>query len=208
MRIEFLGTGGAITTPKPGCACRVCAEARVRGVPYSRTGPSVFIHGPDLLIDTPEESKYQLNRSAVGRINGCLYSHWHPDHTMGMRVWETRNMDFRNWPRQQQMTTMYFPQQVAVDLRQKIGLWANFEYLAGSGILELVELIDGDAITLEGVRIGPFRLAEDYVYAFLLEGGDKRVLIAPDELFGWDPPIDWRVWIWPCCPWVWPSSIR
>lgn len=54
MRIEFLGTGGAITTPRPGCACRVCAEARVKGVPYSRTGPSVFIHGPDVLIDTPE----------------------------------------------------------------------------------------------------------------------------------------------------------
>ena len=51
-----------------------------------------------------------------------------------------------------------------------------------------VELIDGDAITLEGVRISPFRLAEDYVYAFLFEGGDRRVLIAPDELFGWDPP--------------------
>ena len=50
------------------------------------TGPSVFVHGPDVLIDTPEESKYQLKCSGIERINGCLYSHWHADHTMGMRL--------------------------------------------------------------------------------------------------------------------------
>ena len=53
MQVEFLGAGGAITTPRPACTCRVCAEAREKGVPYSRTGPSLFVHGPDVLIDTP-----------------------------------------------------------------------------------------------------------------------------------------------------------
>ena len=41
------------------------------------------MHGPDVLIDTPEESKQQLNRSQVTRIAAGLYSHWHPDHTAG-----------------------------------------------------------------------------------------------------------------------------
>lgn len=99
MRIEILGSGSAITTPRPGCHCRVCSEARVRGIPYSRSGPSLFVHGPDVLIDTPEESKDQLNRSNISNLNACFFSHWHPDHVMGRRVWETQNADWRHWPR-------------------------------------------------------------------------------------------------------------
>ena len=53
MRVEVLGSGGATTTPRPGCVCRVCSQARVKGLPYTRTGPSVFVHGPNVLFDTP-----------------------------------------------------------------------------------------------------------------------------------------------------------
>ena len=88
MKVEILGSGGASATPRPGCACRVCVEARERGVPYSRMGPSLFVHGPNVLFDTPEESRLQLDRSTVTKIAACFYSHWHPDHTMGRRVWE------------------------------------------------------------------------------------------------------------------------
>ena len=38
MQVEILGSGGATAIPRPGCECRVCVEARERGVPYSRTG--------------------------------------------------------------------------------------------------------------------------------------------------------------------------
>ncbi len=31
-------------------------------------------------------------------------------------------------------------------------------------------------------------MAQDYVYAFLFQDGDKRLLIAPDELYQWQPP--------------------
>ena len=56
--------------------------------------------------------------------------------------------------------------------------------------VEIVELADGEEVVLDGVRVRPFRLAEDYVYAFLLEDGDRRVLIAMDELHGWAPPAE------------------
>jgi len=58
--------------------------------------------------------------------------------------------------------------------------------------VDVVELQDGESVTLGGVVIRPFRLAEDYVYGFVLEGDGKRVLICPDELFGWEPPEDVR----------------
>lgn len=188
MQIEFLGSGGATTIPRPGCTCRVCTEARRKGIPYSRSGPSVFVHGPDILIDTPEEIKVQLNRSRVRHIAAGIYSHWHPDHTMGRRVWEELNEDWRGWPPEVQSTPIYLPHQVAQDFRSRLGNWEHLAYLQHRGFVDLIELTDGDAVTLNGVRIEPFRLAEDYVYAFLLDDADHRVLIAPDELHGWTPP--------------------
>jgi phosphoribosyl 1,2-cyclic phosphate phosphodiesterase len=192
MQIEFLGSGGAITTPRPGCDCRLCVEAKAKGVPYSRGGPSVFIHGPNVLIDTPEEIKAALLRSRVTRIDAALYSHWHPDHVAGMRVWETMNGDWLNWPPHHRCTDIYLPQQVAQDFRHRLGAWEQFMYLQQFGVVRVVELVDGEAVALNGVRIRPFRPAEDYVYAFIFESGAARVLIAPDELYGWDPPADVR----------------
>jgi phosphoribosyl 1,2-cyclic phosphate phosphodiesterase len=181
MRVEFLGSGGAIPTPRPGCGCALCAEAGAKGVPYSRGGPSLFVHGPDVLIDTPEEIATLLNRSAVAEIAACFYSHWHPDHTMGRRVWETRNKDWRNWPPRNRTTTIYLPQQVAADVKTRLGTGDHLAYLARIGVVELVEVPDGATVAVGGATVRPFRLAEPYAYAFL---------VAPDELFGWEPPTD------------------
>jgi phosphoribosyl 1,2-cyclic phosphate phosphodiesterase len=192
VQIEFLGSGGAITTPRPRCPCPLCVEARHKGIPYSRTGPSLFVHGPDVLIDTPEESKAQIDRAQITHIAAGLYSHWHPDHVAGLRVWETMNADWFHWPPQHTRTDVYLPQQVALDFRERLDAWAQLQYLQKFGVVRVVELADGDVITLGSTRIRPFRLAEHYVYAFLFEDGGQRVLIAPDELFGWEPPAEVR----------------
>jgi phosphoribosyl 1,2-cyclic phosphate phosphodiesterase len=189
MKIEFLGSGGAMATPRPGCQCALCVQARRDGAPVSRSGPSLYIHGPELLIDTPEESAMQLNRAGIERVPHAVYSHWHPDHIAGRRVFEM-NVDWHHWPPQNRVTEVYLPQQVAADFRERLGMWEALTYMEGLGILRLCLLEDGEHFTLNDVRILPFRLAADYVYAFLLEEGKKRVLIAPDELVGWRPP-DW-----------------
>jgi phosphoribosyl 1,2-cyclic phosphate phosphodiesterase len=195
MRVEILGSGGATTVPRPGCGCPVCVEGRERGLPYTRTGPSVFVHGPDVLFDTPEEARLQLDRAALSSIAACFYSHWHPDHTMGRRVWETRNGDFRAWPREakrQEATDVYLPQQVAADFRVRLGAMAHLEFMESRGWVAVHELADGDTVELGGVVVRPFRLAEDYVYAFELTGNGRRLLLAMDELNGWTPPAEVR----------------
>ena len=191
MKIEILGSGGATTTPRPGCTCRVCVEAREKGVPYARTGPSLFVHGPDVVFDTPEEAKLQLDRAGIAHIRACFYSHWHPDHTLGRRVWETRNADFRGWPREAKrslVTDVYLPEQVAADHRRWLGGMEHLEFMQGRGWLRVHELRDGESVVIDGVEFLPFRLNEDYVYAFELRQHGKRVLIAMDELNGWSPP--------------------
>ena len=188
MQIEFLGTGGAMAIPRPLCQCNVCAEAREKGVPYSRSGPSVFVHGPNVLIDTPEDSYMQLNRSRITKIDGVLYSHWHPDHVMGRRVLESVNADWINQPARGTTTDVFLPEQVSIDFNSRLGTGEHLAFFESQNYISQHHLKDGDHITLNDVVITPFRLSEDYVYAFLFEGDGKRVLIAPDELFGWDPP--------------------
>jgi phosphoribosyl 1,2-cyclic phosphate phosphodiesterase len=190
VRIEILGSGGAVTIPRPGCRCRVCIEAREKGEPYSRTGPSVFVHGPDVLLDTPEESKQQLNRSGVTRIGAGLYSHWHPDHTAGRRVWEARNFDFRSWPPRYETTPVYVPERVWGDFETHYGLADQFRFLERQGTVKIELLAENGSFELDETRVTAVPLDAENAQAFLFESDGKRVLIAMDETHRWTPPAD------------------
>ena len=188
MRIQIVGSGGAFPTPRPGCHCAVCDEARAKGVPYARGGPATFIHGANVLFDTPEEIGAQLNRSGIDRVDACFYSHWHPDHVMGRRVFEQLNWDSRAWPPRHRVTDVYLPAQVAADFRERLASGDHLAYMERVGIIRFHVVPDGERVLLSGLVITPFRLAASYVYAFLVEEPGVRVLIAPDELVGWRPP--------------------
>jgi phosphoribosyl 1,2-cyclic phosphate phosphodiesterase len=188
MKVEILGSGGAVTIPRPGCECRVCIEARDKGVPYARTGPSVFVHGPDVLIDTPEESKIQLNHSQVTRIAAGFYSHWHPDHTAGRRVWESRNFDFRSWPRRFVTTPLYIPERVWEDFEANYGLADQFRFMEKQGTVKVVQVAGNEPFDVGGTRVTALPLDAENAHAFLFEAAGKRVLVAMDETHGWTPP--------------------
>lgn len=191
LKVEILGSGGAIRTPRPGCSCRVCAEARQRGVPYARSGPGAFVHGPDLLVDTSEDIYLQLDRANLLPIRGGLYTHWHPDHTMGRRVWETLNADFRRLPTHHRRSNVYVPNGVLEDF-VRFGLMPHFDFLARR-FINLHVMEPGRPYEVNGYLVTAIPLAMERAYAFLFEGNGaggrrKRVLVAMDELRGWSPP--------------------
>ncbi len=187
MKIEFLGTGGAITIPRPLCHCDVCLEARKKGVPFSRMGPSIFIHGPNLLIDTPEDIYHQINRSTISDVKGVIYSHWHPDHVMGRRIIESLSADWIHHPPQNKKIDVYLPEQVDIDFKTFLGSSDHLNFFESQGYANINQLKDGESLFLNNTKIFPFRLAEDYVYAFIIENDNKKVLIATDELNNWKP---------------------
>lgn len=94
MNVIILGSGGCVSTPRACCNCRVCTQARKKGVPYARTGCSLFIEDANILIDTPEDINTALNNANIQKVEQILYSHCDPDHTMGMRVIEQLKMDW------------------------------------------------------------------------------------------------------------------
>lgn len=189
MKIEILGSGGATLTPRPFSTSRVSQNARQKGLPYSRMGPSFFIHDIHLLIDTPEEIALMLERSQIEKVEACLYSHWHPDHTAGLRVFES-NLLIWTYPPQSRTTTIYLPPLVARDFQIWLALKERADYLEKRHTIRQVPLREGELITLNGITIQPILLAVGYVYAFLFSDGQSRVLIIPDETFGWVPPDD------------------
>jgi phosphoribosyl 1,2-cyclic phosphate phosphodiesterase len=159
------------------------------GRPYTRGGPCLFIHGPDVLIDTPADIGQQLNTSSVERIAACFYSHWHPDHTMGRHVFSTINADYRAWPPAPRGTIdVYLPEQVAADARKFLSLWEHLRFLEEQErVIRVHELRDGDSVQVGETSIRPLRLAQEYAYGFLCEEA-RRLLVVPDEIDGWEPP--------------------
>src|SRR4029077_1234392 len=115
----------------------------------------------DVLIDTPEESKLQLNRSHVGPIAAGLYSHWHPDHTAGRRVWESRNFDFRSWPRRFETTPVYVPERVWDDFEANYGLADQFRSMEGQGTVRVMLVAEGVPFEVDDHRVTSVPLAAE-----------------------------------------------
>ena len=89
MKFIMLGSGGYIRIPRACCNCRVCSEARKKGYPYKRLGQSLFLEDENILFDTPEDINEELNHLQIKTVENIVYSHWHPDHTLGYRIIET-----------------------------------------------------------------------------------------------------------------------
>lgn len=185
MRVEILGSGGAVTVPRPGHHDQYNDEAREKGVPYQRRGPSVFLHGPNILFDTPEDINESLNRAGIDEVRACFYSHYHPDHVMGRRIFEQLNWNLRGG--KNRCTDVYVPVRVQDDMKKMLGSWSHLKYLESIGVVKLHVIAPGDSVVIDDFTITPMPLAEDYVFAYLIEDGTTRTWIAMDELFGWSP---------------------
>lgn len=187
MKIEFLGTAGAMSVPRPLCSCNVCQQAREKGVPYSRSCPSLFVHGPNILFDTSEDINFQINRSKIQEIRGIFYSHWHPDHVMGRRVLESLNANYCNHPPRNTSSDVYLPEQVAMDFNRFLGTGDHLRFYKEKGWINLRELRDGESVVVNGTEIAPFRLAEGFAYGFSIKDNGTSIVIIPDELSKWEP---------------------
>jgi phosphoribosyl 1,2-cyclic phosphate phosphodiesterase len=94
MKFIIVGYGGCVSIPRPLCQCKVCTEARKKGIPYARCGCSLFLEDVSLLVDTPEDINIALNNVNIKSLDNIIYSHWDPDHTLGMRVIEQLRLEW------------------------------------------------------------------------------------------------------------------
>jgi len=189
MELIILGSGGSTTIPRPGCDCKVCMEARINGIPYARSGPSMFIKDVSLLIDTPEEIAAQLNREKIDAVDYIFYTHWHPDHTFGMRIVERM---YKFWldmfvrgSKPKKKVKVCAVHEVMEDLKS-IGYRGGsfFAYYEKSGLIETLELKDEEEFKIGSFRITPFEVQTTYnpSTVFLIQKNGKRVVYAPCDV--------------------------
>ncbi|UCB61317.1 MAG: MBL fold metallo-hydrolase [Candidatus Bathyarchaeota archaeon] len=199
MELTILGSGGSTTIPRPGCNCRVCGEARIKGIPYARSGPSMFVNDAHLLFDTPEEIAAQLNRERIDTVNYVFYTHWHPDHTFGMRIVERMykfwlDMFVRGSKPRNKVRVCAIPE-VMGDLKSmRYRGGSFFDYYEKSDLIEIVELQDREELQIGNFIITPFKVHATYNTStvFLIQEQERRVIYAPCDVkpFPEDPQLE------------------
>jgi phosphoribosyl 1,2-cyclic phosphate phosphodiesterase len=184
MKWTILGSGGCAVIPKPLCQCRICREAREKGVPYARAGPSAFLHDINLLIDTPAEITAQLNRSAIDRVDYLTFTHLDPDHVEGFRVVEQIALDFRNWrayPEKQ--ICLLLPEPLNENIEKLNSQYGPFiDFFLRRGFVELKSF--KDKVQLGDVQLTaiPVERNSQPVFIYVFEKSGGKVIYAPCDL--------------------------
>ena len=174
MKFKILGSGGAMPVPRPFCQCKLCNLAR-KNSKYKRNSCSAFIEDINTLIDCPEDIGDSLNRENIKQVDNLFITHWHPDHTFGLRVLLEANFDFiKN--KSLKYINIYIAKKVYEILKEK---YPSIEYYTNVIKVAKIKFIeDGDKIKLKGITIdvvGYNGKNSDW-YAFLLEKNNKKLL--------------------------------
>jgi phosphoribosyl 1,2-cyclic phosphate phosphodiesterase len=196
MKLTVLGSGGFCATPRPGCSCAVCEEARRVGGRAARLGPSLYLHDIAALFDTPEDVAAELVRAGVDKVSHVFYTHWHPDHTMGMRIVEQLNVkwaDDGSWRMPaKSKTVVHMPRQVKEEIFARFGFL--FEFWERRGLVE-VKAIDSPvkigAFTISAIVRKSRHMTTTHSAIYIISDGKSKVAYAPCDItpFPMDEPL-------------------
>lgn len=182
MKFIITGSGGCVCTPKPCCQCSVCVEAREKGFPYARCGCSLYLEDIALLVDTPEDISVALNNADIKTVDAIVYSHWDPDHTLGMRIMEQLRLEWLDYfagIKPENPITVYAQPDVMEDLN---GIRSKYGSLLG--YYESMSLIKRytveSQIEIKDIKITFVQVAKDKaVSVFVFESNGKKLIYAP-----------------------------
>ena len=183
MKFIITGSGGCVSIPRALCQCRVCVEAREKGFPYSRCVCSLFLEDASLLIDTPEDINTALNNTKITAIDYIVYSHWDPDHTMGMRVIEQLRLqwlDFFENKKPDNPITVYASKGVMQDINSIRNIYGSFmDYYEEMGLIKRINAENKIALK-NNIDLTFVRVSEERnVDIFLFEQNGKKLIYAP-----------------------------
>jgi len=191
MKLLILGSGGFQTIPRPLCGCKVCTEARKKGVPYTRNGPSLYVFDLKLIVDTPKDIINSINRESIKYIEKICYTHWHPDHTEGMRLVEEITSEWSKGQKAAKLMnhnkpiTICAPPGVLAEIKQiRSPLGSYMEFFKSKNFIKFRELLYdqkvGDKISLRAIKVKESKLGA--VCAYLFEEQLKKVLYFPCDV--------------------------
>ncbi len=184
MKWTIMGSGGCAVIPKPLCQCRICREARDRGIPYSRSGPSVFLHDINLLLDTPAEIAVQINRSAINTIDYLVFTHLDPDHIEGLRVIEQIVLDYRSWTAYpDKVIHLLLPEKLVKPLKSINSQYGSIiDFFINSGFITLSTFATTLRIGSIDICSIPVKRSGQPSFIYVFKQGNCKVVYAPCDI--------------------------
>jgi phosphoribosyl 1,2-cyclic phosphate phosphodiesterase len=184
MKAIILGSGGVVPPPRLGSSKPISVEAREKGIPYARTGSSFFIEDASLLFDTPEEVRTQLLRENISDIKNVIITHWHPDHTLGIRILEQLNWDFVNSkPIREPINVYICPEQL--EIFKKLSCGGFLEFYEKKGFIKLHFFKSEDILQFDNIKVQPILIEETKGYYFLItDENNNKIVYASCEYKG------------------------
>ncbi|MBC8061054.1 MAG: MBL fold metallo-hydrolase [Clostridiaceae bacterium] len=180
MKLNLLGSGGVAPPPRPCCNCKVCTEARQKGIPFLRTGPSLYVYDAGLLFDTPDEIRIQLNRENIDKVENIILTHWHPDHTQGLRVMEQINFNhLTRMPKGRPINVFIAPKQLV--MMKNYGSGNILLYLESKKIIKILPIEHREIIELGDIKVLPLYIPKTQGYYFMIVENRSKVVYAPCE---------------------------
>ena len=184
MELTVFGSGGCAVIPKPLCRCRICKEARTKGLPYARTGPSIFLHDANLLVDTPAEIVQQLNREKVTRIDSLLFTHLDPDHVEGFRIVEQITLDFRTWcAHRDRQIKLFLPEELNDCLRDVRSIYGPLiDFYEKQGFVKRIPFRNSVQIGRIHIAAIPIDRGAQITFVYVFEKNHRKIVYAPCDL--------------------------
>ena len=183
MKFVVTGSGGCVSIPRALCRCKVCVEARQKGFPYARCGCSLYLKDISLLVDTPEDINTALNNADIDSLDYILYSHWDPDHTLGMRIIEQVRLEWLDYfenKRPENPITVYCSNGVMKDVNGIRSIHGSFmDYYEYMGLVKR-EVVENKLMFDSGISITFIPVPKNKnVDVFLFEQNGKKLIYAP-----------------------------
>jgi phosphoribosyl 1,2-cyclic phosphate phosphodiesterase len=177
MKFKILGSGGAMPVPRPFCQCKLCKLARENSK-YKRNSCSAFVEDINTLIDCPEDIGDSLNREDIKQVDNLFITHWHPDHTFGLRIILEAIYNFLD-RKAEHLINIYVGKKVYETLEKNFP--AIKYYITTLNVAKINLIEDGDKIKFKDICVSFFGYTgknSDW-YAFLFETKNKKLLYAP-----------------------------
>lgn len=199
MKFKILGSGGAMPVPRPFCQCKLCTLARENNK-YKRNSCSAFIEDINTLIDCPEDIGDSLNRENIKQVDNLFITHWHPDHTFGLRVILEAIYNFLD-RKVEHLINIYIGKKVYKTLEKNFP--AIKYYVNTLNVAKINFIEDGDKIRFKDIflSIVGYNGKKSDWYAFLFEKNGKKLLYSPCDTLHFNKYSkfkDMDIWVTEC----------
>lgn len=177
MELIILGSGGAIPIPRPLCECNLCKKAR-KNNKLKRNSSSLYIKDIKTLIDCGEDIAVSLNRENITKVENLFITHWHPDHTFGLRTIIEANYDFRKKIAKKSIN-VYIPESVYLSLRKYFPVIDYYINVQKTAKLILIKNKQKIKIGKLDIEVKGYSGDKSDTYAYLIKEKGKKVLYSP-----------------------------